>query len=414
MTCPNCGRVLIKEKFANQDVDICPSCGGMWCPTSNIGWYIRLYSQSDRSIKPNNAAQSAESLGAQDHRSIPGYPTQNAILQGVEKRTDATEGAEHACPSCGNSMAKFDYEPDLKIFLDHCPVCGGTWIGAVGLKALTDYLKPPAPRPDNTADQELMQDNVCSLGNTDRAGWKSIRSGETEFFDNMKVSLIRRILGIPYVERHLSIIPWVTVGIIVLNVVLYFFLVDSVPDRGAVIKRLGFVPADISSNPAGALLTFFSSMFMHGSVGHLVWNMIFFWLFGSRIEEDYGPKMFIVFYLISGIVAGLVHTAFNLGSMIPVVGASGAISGVFGAFFVLHPRLRVIAFFMLISIRLSAAVYLGLWFVAQILNSIVTASAGGAGIAWFAHIGGFIAGALMAYPLRSSSKAIVEQIRQAA
>jgi membrane associated rhomboid family serine protease len=98
-----------------------------------------------------------------------------------------------------------------------------------------------------------------------------------------------------------------------------------------------------------------------------------------------------------------------------MVGASGAISGILGAFFVLHPRLRVITYvFIFVPIRFSAAVFLGFWLVMQVLNSIATAHTGGAGIAWFAHIGGFAAGALMAYPLRNSSEAAARQISQAA
>lgn len=415
MVCPNCGSTVAKENLAGQDVDICPSCGGMWCPTNNIGWYIRLHLQSKRPIKPERIANSAESRSAQDHQSTPDRSIQSEAHEDTLRATGTTRNNSRTCPSCGTSMDKFSYDPDSKIFLERCVACGGIWIDADKLGSIIDYLKPPILRPAKHAHQSLLMGNTHSQESNDEDKQEFETSEETKYFDEMKVPLIRRILGIPCVERNLSITPWVTAVIIAINVILYFFLIDSAPDGRAVFSRLGFVPARIFNDPQGALFTFFSSMFMHGSIGHLVGNMVFFWLFGSRIEEDYGHKVFILFYLISGVVAGLMHTVFNFGSVIPVVGASGAISGILGAFFVLHPKNRVIFYiFVLVPISVPAAVYLGFWFGVQILNSIVAANVGGTGIAWFAHIGGFVAGVMMAYPLRSSNSAIARQISQAA
>lgn len=407
MVCPNCGEALIKEDLSGQDVDTCPSCGGIWCPTANIGWYIRLYRQSNRSVKPSNSQRSSAHQGPRDHRSVPSDSAQDAMPQ--------KGAAGRACPSCDVAMTELGYDPESKILLDNCPVCTGVWIDAGELEALTDYLRPPTLKLIESTEQALISDGAYDWESAYEPEQEFPQSEESRYFDDMKVPIIRRLLGIPCVERHLSTTPWVTIGIIVLNVILYFFLVDSAPDKEAVFEVFGFVPASFVSDPLLTLFTFFSSMFLHGDIGHLVGNMIFLWLFGGRIEEDFGHKLFIVFYLISGIAAGLMHALFNLGSLIPMVGASGAISGILGAFFILHPRLRVITYlFVFIPIRLSAAVYLGFWLVMQILNSIVTASVGGAGIAWFAHIGGFIVGALMTYPLRSSNEVTAKQISQAA
>ncbi len=136
------------------------------------------------------------------------------------------------------------------------------------------------------------------------------------------------------------------------------------------------------------------SMFMHGSWLHLLGNMLFLWIFGDNIEDRLGINRFIFFYLVCGIGASLCHVLFNLGSLIPVIGASGAISGIMGAYLALFPTARVrtlvFVFFLVTTVDLPAMVFLVVWFLFQFL------SAGpGSGIAWLAHVGGFIMGFLL-------------------
>jgi len=141
-----------------------------------------------------------------------------------------------------------------------------------------------------------------------------------------------------------------------------------------------------------ALLT---SMFLHGSWMHLIGNMWFLWVFGNNIEDSMGHGRFIAFYLLTGLIASLVHVYSDPGSAIPTVGASGAISGIMGAYLVLYPKVRVqvllVLFVIIRVIPLPAWVMLGYWFVLQIVSSAATPTGGG-GVAFGAHIGGFVAG----------------------
>jgi membrane associated rhomboid family serine protease len=154
-------------------------------------------------------------------------------------------------------------------------------------------------------------------------------------------------------------------------------------------------------------LTLLTSMFLHGGWMHLIGNMLFLWVFGDNVEDCLGHRRFIIFYVFSGIGGALTHALVNPESVAPMIGASGAISGILGAYLVLHPRAQVLVLaFMYIPIRLPAFVILGLWIGLQMLNASVEGSADGGGTAWWAHIGGFIAGSGLLFLLQKKTKAI--------
>lgn len=212
--------------------------------------------------------------------------------------------------------------------------------------------------------------------------------------------------------------PYVTIGLIVLNVLVYVvnnLFANELSDLHFTLKY-GLIPfelthlEEISTAVAGEyaprfnhpdlsaaiLLTPFSSMFMHGGLAHLGGNMLFLWIYGNNIEDYFGPVRFILFYLIGGLAAVALHIAFSPNSPIPLVGASGAISAVLGAYLVLYPRARVLIvyfFFFIGTTWLPASIVLGLYFVMQLFNAVVGfGGASGGGVAWFAHLGGFIFG----------------------
>lgn len=144
-----------------------------------------------------------------------------------------------------------------------------------------------------------------------------------------------------------------------------------------------------------ALLTLLTSMFMHGGWGHLIGNMVFLWVFGRRLEDRLGPAFYVVFYLLTGILASASHVVFNTASVVPVVGASGAISGLLGGYVLLWPRGRILTLIPLWPfwqlIELPAMVFVGIWVVMQLLLF----PAGGGGVAVWAHLGGFVFGLLL-------------------
>jgi len=152
--------------------------------------------------------------------------------------------------------------------------------------------------------------------------------------------------------------------------------------------------------PSAAFVPIFTSMFLHGSWLHLIFNMLALWIFGDNVEDSIGHFPYLILYLLSGLAAAALHTFFNLGSTVPTVGASGAIAGVMGAYFLLYPRAKVLTLvFPLVFVFfvwLPAWVVLGFWFVAQFLSGAATSIAGrmggSGGIAFWAHVGGFLAG----------------------
>lgn len=174
--------------------------------------------------------------------------------------------------------------------------------------------------------------------------------------------------------------------------------------------RYGVIPAVLWGNaalPAEAAVvpspvTLFTSMFLHGGWLHLIGNMLFLWVFGDNVEDAMGHRRFIVFYLLCGTVAGLAHAASVPGSTVPTVGASGAIAGVLGAYFVLHPKVGIWGLlFGIIPIKLPTVIVLGSWIGLEVLNALTVRSEG-AGIAWWAHVGGFVAGAALIFFFRQS------------
>lgn len=203
--------------------------------------------------------------------------------------------------------------------------------------------------------------------------------------------------------------PWMTFLLIAACAAVWVFvqgagfseaqLLSSVTDLGA-------VPARLDTTPDGAWLTLVTSMFLHGGWAHLIGNLWFLWIFGNNIEDDLGPGRFLVFYVACGIVAALAHLWSEPGSNLPMVGASGAISGVMGAYLLRYPRARIhTLFFLLIFFTvadLPAWVYLVYWFLIQLAASQIDVGTGG-GIAFWAHIGGFAAGMVL-LPLLQPSR----------
>lgn len=207
-------------------------------------------------------------------------------------------------------------------------------------------------------------------------------------------------------DNPVRITPWVTISILMANVCvfLYSYLLG---DFGFDIftHRLGLIPFEIwrgvdavSPTPIPLYLTVFTSMFMHGGWIHLGGNLLYLWIFGNNIEEAMGAFRFLMFYLICGISATVAHVISSPDSMIPLVGASGAIAGILGAYLAAFPgtRVHVLVFliFFIQIVRVPALLVLGGWFVIQVFSATAE-SAGGSGVAWYAHIVGFIVGYLL-------------------
>jgi membrane associated rhomboid family serine protease len=214
--------------------------------------------------------------------------------------------------------------------------------------------------------------------------------------------------------------PYVTIAIIALNVLAWLLVqgAGSTLSLARSVCDLGLIPGELTgalppgtrfpmgeglaclTDPGRQVSHLVTSMFLHGSWMHLLGNMWFLWIFGNNIEDSMGRARFVVFYLLCGLVAALAQVALNPASGVPMVGASGAISGVMGAYLVLYPRVRVFAMvpfgFMLTSIAMPAWTMLAYWFVIQLVSgATVLGRETGGGVAFAAHVGGFVAGAVL-------------------
>jgi membrane associated rhomboid family serine protease len=203
-------------------------------------------------------------------------------------------------------------------------------------------------------------------------------------------------------------VPIVTITIIVLNSLAFLFELSLPnPVLESFIRVYGVVPADF------ILLTAVTSMFLHGGWLHFLGNMLYLWIFGDNVEDQLGHARFVLFYLICGVVAGLAHVLMNAASTVPTIGASGAIAGVMGAYFVLYPHSRILALLPLFVfwevIEVPAIFFLGIWFVMQFFSGVGSIAMGSAraasgGVAFWAHVAGFLAGMATVFVLRRPSR----------
>ena len=197
--------------------------------------------------------------------------------------------------------------------------------------------------------------------------------------------------------------PVLTVGIIIVNIIAFAYelLAQASGTLGQTFYTMGVVPFEVTHDfgPAVAF-SFLTSMFLHGGLTHIIGNMLYLWIFGNNVEDRMGRGRFLVFYLMTGIIASTAQVLAGPNSRIPSIGASGAIAGVLGAYIVLFPRARVqtlifLGYFLRMA-QLPALLVLGFWFVLQLFNGLLAfGMTQMGGVAWFAHIGGFVAGLVL-------------------
>ncbi len=209
---------------------------------------------------------------------------------------------------------------------------------------------------------------------------------------------------IPYKDDNPArTIPFITISIISLNILVYIMQLMSSSSNRDIIYSYGAIPNSImtfvSNQPIHPLLTIITSMFMHAGLFHIGGNMLYLWIFGNNVEDRLGHSRFALYYLFCGTVAVFAHAFTDPHSMIPMVGASGAVSGVLGAYILLYPMARIhtlvfLGFFITV-LQVPALIVIGLWAIIQIVNGLLAQGAlNHGGVAWFAHMGGFVAGLL--------------------
>ena len=197
-------------------------------------------------------------------------------------------------------------------------------------------------------------------------------------------------------------VPVVNYLLIAANILVFILMWLAGSNQEALINEYAMIPAQVTAGlDLGDIADIFTSMFMHGGIAHIAGNMLYLWIFGDNVEDAMGHGKYLFFYLTGGVVASLAHILTNPGSQLPTVGASGAIAAVLGAYLILYPQSRVqtiipLGYFMRITV-VPASIVLGLWFVLQLFSGFL--SLGGpdvGGVAFWAHIGGFVTGVVLA------------------
>ena len=197
--------------------------------------------------------------------------------------------------------------------------------------------------------------------------------------------------------------PFVNYSLIALNIIVFILELMAGPNLETALYEIALIPANVTAGfDLGDMKAIFTSMFLHAGLSHLLGNMLYLWIFGDNVEDRLGHFWYLVFYLAGGIVAAFAHVALNPNSVIPTVGASGAIAAVLGAYLILFPQVKVLTFvpigFFLRLTLLPASLLLGFWFVLQLFNGLLTLGlADMGGTAFWAHIGGFVFGVLIGW-----------------
>lgn len=207
--------------------------------------------------------------------------------------------------------------------------------------------------------------------------------------------------------------PFVNIGLIITNILVFTYEISLGQEMGPFVEMSGIRPARMiwllnnqPINVPGIVFPFLSSMFVHGGWFHIIGNMWYLWIFGDNVEDRMGHSRYLIFYLLCGMAAGVTHVYFNQASNIPTVGASGAIAGVMGAYLMLYPLGKVSTlvpiFFFITFIDVPALFFLGIWIILQFVQGTIstTISQDTAGVAWWAHLGGFFAGAILIFAFR--------------
>ena len=211
--------------------------------------------------------------------------------------------------------------------------------------------------------------------------------------------------------RQKPIINWL---LILVNFLVFFYELKLTPSQlNQLFFHFGIIPAGVVAvinglYPPVYLATFFTAMFMHGGLVHILGNMWFLWIFGDNVEDRLGHLRYLIFYLITGIIGSMVFILTAPASKVPIVGASGAIAGILGGYLVSFPRARVLAlvpvFFFLTLVEIPAVIFLMLWFFIQLFNGAISLGGLANSVAWWAHIGGFLAGVVLVKVLSGKTK----------
>lgn len=361
MNCPACGNALHHVTYRGLVLDQCSVCRGVWYDADELGAFLERY--------------------LAEHPDLP--PARLSLHQEAGMLAPAGEG-ERACPRCEFPLEKYNYGYDSGIILDRCHACKGVWVDGDEVQRLAQYVKGH-PKLDRLAASVAAHTREAEDFNQDIVA--------------APAAMLYAWLGmaVPVADdTPKKTVPFVTYTFLFVNVLIMGWLYYAVYDWDEIFQTYGMVPANVVAGRGWIGLI--TCIFLHGGLMHLVGNMLFLWVFGDNVEDRLGHFLFLLFYLAAGIIASLFFLLLHTSSTDPAIGASGAISGVVGAYLVFFPRarLRLLTLFPPYQPLTVAVVWYAIaWFVFQLVYVLVELH-GTVGIAFSAHLGGFIAGVAFA------------------
>lgn len=367
MLCPVCHEILQNKEFETQSIDECPVCGGIWFDEGE------LHEVASHLILDNKV----------NGLSIKESVNRKIIL------ADKNNQPERKCPKCNIRMTVINYAYNSNVVLDRCVSCGGLWADKNEIEAVARIIKGN-PAVDKYAD--ALAGMTAEIEESKRV---------TEEITSLSSDLMRQG-SIPLFAWPIIPLPLkddlptekfskVTFGLIVVNILIFIVQLALVSAKDeSYFRLLGVVP--FLGFSIDRWYSFFTSMFIHGGWLHVLGNMFYLWLFGNNIEDKIGSIKFIIFYLLCGILGGVVFCIMHHSLNEPGIGASGAISGILGAYLILFPKADLSVLWLGKIRTVPAIFYLLFWMFFQLIYGMVALGAKGVAIGYWAHIGGFIAG----------------------
>ncbi|NOZ84915.1 MAG: rhomboid family intramembrane serine protease [Deltaproteobacteria bacterium] len=360
--CPKCGHPLTPVHYAGVRADHCTFCKGIWLDKGELA-------------------------------RIEGTPTD--LPDRLAGDIEEVHRTGHVCPSCGGRLVEREFVPGTGLWIDQCKQCGGLWFDSGELmqaRSIRKRIRRPVSRAEASRIDALRNEWQRQSGSSG-TGWRR-RQQPHDPNRGARLYLFQLLTGLPVeVDNPVSHFPYMTIALVAINALVFFYTLAFPGFADA----CALVPAEIFRGEH--FYTLLTSMFIHGGIVHILGNMYFLWIFGDNVEDVLGPLRYLLFYIVCGIAAGLSHTLVAGPSEIPLVGASGAIAGVMGAYmFLFRDKLFYIVFFF-IQFKIPAPVYLLFWVGWQLLYATMS-GAGAGGVAWWAHIGGFTIGAILTYSLK--------------
>lgn len=360
LNCPDCVELMYLYSCNDVIIDKCNNCQGIWFDNKEFGAFKRTLDSYDLSkleihFKPEN---------------------EETILS--------------SCPRCSVLLNEMNYGYKSGVTFKKCNSCEGLWLPikqTVSLIELAKIGQEIAPHASGIADAYKKQEE--SRRKSDRIGnMGRILNQRVYYFGRYFPSMIPL-----YDINPRNTFPLVTLGLIAINILVYFLMASSDQPLSDIYQAYAMQPSEISELESTSTLV--SSMFMHAGVFHLLGNLFFLWTFGDNVEEVFGKFKFLIFYLFFGFAASMAHIWIHPDSIVPALGASGAISGVLGAYLCLFPHVNIKTLIYGYLTDVPAWIYLGLWIFIQLASAFFYDFEGG--VAWWAHIGGFITGYIITF-----------------